>query len=85
MTPQEKAQELVSKFKEVEIYLSIEPTDIDLKIKYITSSSYTAKQCALIAVEEIINANGLHPNDTDYDYNKAEVYWEQVKTEIEKL
>jgi len=75
MTPQEKAQELVSKFKEVEIYLSIEPTDIDLKIKYITSSSYTAKQCALIAVDELLKECRL----------ERDWYWDRVKTEIEYL
>jgi hypothetical protein len=42
-----------------------------------------AKRCALIVVNEILNANGLHPNDTDYDYNKAELYWQEVKQEIE--
>jgi hypothetical protein len=26
-----------------------------------------AIECALITVNRIINANGLHPNDTDYD------------------
>ena len=75
MTPQEKAKELVSKFKEVEIYLSIEPTDIDLKIKYITSSSYTAKQCALIAVNELLEECRL----------ERDWYWDRVKTEIENL
>jgi hypothetical protein len=75
MTPEKKAIELVDKF-----YLIEESQECDAWI-----DGYLAKKCAIIAVEEIINANGLHPNDTDYDYNKAEVYWEQVKTEIEKL
>jgi hypothetical protein len=73
MTPQEKAKELFKKYYR----------DSDLLVEDL--SYIQAKECALIAVEEIINANGLHPNDTDYDYNKAEVYWEQVKTEIENL
>jgi hypothetical protein len=75
MTPEKKAIELVDKF-----YLIEESQECDAWI-----DGYLAKKCAIIAVEEIINANGLHPNDTDYDYNKAEVYWEQVKTEIENL
>jgi hypothetical protein len=75
MTPKEKAIELVDKF-----YLIEESQECDAWI-----DGYLAKKCAIIAVEEIINANGLHPNDTDYDYNKAEVYWKQVKTEIENL
>jgi hypothetical protein len=73
MTPKEKAIELSNKYFEQFLafgeYLSIEK----------------ANKCALIAVDEIINANGLHPNDTDYDYNKAEIYWQEVKQEIEKL
>ena len=73
MTPQEKAKELFKKYYR----------DSDLLVEDL--SYIQAKECALIAVEEIINANGLHPNDTDYDYNKAEVYWQEVKTEIEKL
>jgi len=73
MTPKEKAKELFKKYYR----------DSDLLVEDL--SYIQAKECALIAVEEIINANGLHPNDTDYDYNKAEVYWKQVKTEIEKL
>jgi hypothetical protein len=81
MTPEEKAQGLVSKFKEVEIYLSIEPTDIDLKIKYITSSSYTAKQCALIAVNELLN-----DCDATSPFQELRIkYWQEVKNEIEKL
>jgi recombinational DNA repair protein (RecF pathway) len=70
MTPKEKAQELVEKYDETLTYLE---------------SKSKAKQCALIAVYEILNANGLHPNDTDYDYNKAELYWEEVNQEINNL
>jgi hypothetical protein len=44
-----------------------------------------AIECALITVNRIINANGLHPNDTDYDYNKAEIYWQEVKREIKNM
>jgi hypothetical protein len=75
MTPEEKAIELVDKF-----YFIEESQECDAWI-----DGYLAKKCALLAVEEIINANGLHPNDTDYDYNKAEVYWQEVKQEIQKL
>jgi hypothetical protein len=57
--------------------------------------SKEAKQCALIAVDEIIKSNPLEPNDTSdwlqpedwfSEANKsAEKYWEEVKQEIEKL
>ena len=39
--------------------------------------SYEAKQCALIAVDEMINEFYTHPI--------AKVYWKEVKQEIEKL
>jgi hypothetical protein len=40
---------------------------------------YEAKQCALICVDEIIKV--VEDNCLEYDDN----YWQQVKTEIEKL
>jgi hypothetical protein len=36
-------------------------------------------QCALIAVEEILNAVNWHNMESDFNY------WQSVKTEIEKL
>lgn len=41
---------------------------------------YTAKQCALIAVDEILNNDGF----TQFDIYLTE-YWQEVKQEIEKL
>jgi hypothetical protein len=41
-----------------------------------------AKQCALIAVEEILDViTGIY----DYDFEVLNPYWEKVKQEIEKL
>lgn len=57
MTPKEKAKELVSKM------LFCYQGNID---------EYTAKQCALIAVDEMIQETGGK-------------YWYDVKKEIEKL
>jgi hypothetical protein len=71
MTPQEKAIVLVHKF--------------DNCMEFSTPQRF-AKQCALIAVDEIINETSpleLHPLGT-YTNPKIE-YWEQVKQEIEKL
>jgi len=62
MTPKEKAKELVDKM----LYCYQGHLD-----------SYTAKQCALIAVDEIL-ANGFNPQ-LPFEY------WQQVKTEIKKL
>lgn len=57
-----------------------------------------AKQCALIAVDEILNAEPRCPSDVDWDdvggthqyyyeaqREEAEKFWQEVKKEIEKL
>ncbi len=74
MTPQEKAKELIDKFGKVNVYISIEPRDIECSAKDLDSN--TSKQCALIAVDEI------YSNNTDESKND---YWIEVKQEIEKL
>jgi hypothetical protein len=79
MTPNEKADELVEKFKKVELYHSMEPKDFDYQIKHISSASYTAKQCALITVDEILS-NPMFFADWGMVH-----FWQQVKQEIEKL
>ena len=42
----------------------------------------TAKKCAIIAVDEIINAIDWHKFETP---NKEFEFWNEVKQEIEKL
>ena len=69
MTPKEKAQELIHKFAK----------PIDGLHKY-PMCYETSKQCALIAVDEILNNNKILFEDVLNDY-----YWEEVKQEIEKL
>ena len=71
LTPKEKAEKLLNKYT-----FQIEGIDnynfvLNTKIKFI------AKQCALIAVYEIINLD-------DFSIEGRE-YWEEVKNEIEKL
>ncbi len=70
MTPKEKAEDLVLKFRELPqegtmmFYLAFE----------------ISKQCALIAVDEILNnVNGA------LDYESDIEYWKEVKQEIELL
>jgi hypothetical protein len=71
MSPKEKAQQLFDLMFE-EIYN-----------KGMYDDLYRAKQCALIAVDEII-AN-IEPS-VSMDVISARIkYWEQVKQEIEKL
>ena len=64
MTPQEKAIYLVDKFYAIE-----ESIENDAWI-----DGYLAKQCALIAVDEILDKDGYN-ND----------YWNEVKNEIQEL
>lgn len=72
MTPKEKAKELVNK------YFHVIPAQFnEWKIEYIS-----AKKCAIIAINEII--------DTLYEYHYdsasgAYEYWTEVKEELEKL
>jgi hypothetical protein len=47
-----------------------------------------SKQCAIICVEEILNANPIVPLEYMLEseaLDKAREYWQSVKTEIEKL
>jgi hypothetical protein len=78
MTPQEKAKELANKFLRT-YKVSLYPP--------FTKASDEAKQCALIAVDEIIKNmphsfySGIRPayKGTDLEY------WQEVKQEIENL
>lgn len=71
-TPKEKAKELVNKY----FYNS------DLLYEDLTWIQ--AKECALIAVNEIINANP-HSNPLNTDVYSTMDYWQDVKKEIENL
>ena len=69
MTPKEKAIELVGNFT---LFMG---TDIDGNEHYL--DKLYAKQCALIAVDEIISLFIVECEDTRF--------WQEVKKEIEKL
>ena len=78
MTPKEKAKELVDKYTNLyPSYIVMFPSDIDNAIKDI-------KECALVAVDEILTAITFNMYDEDA-YNKEDIYWEEVKEEIENL
>jgi hypothetical protein len=77
MTLKEKAQELVSKFEYQEGYGISESTGID------GINFHQAKQCALIAADEI-KEQLLENLSNDVSAIHA-IYWEKVKQEIEKL
>jgi hypothetical protein len=69
MTPKEKAKELISKFT----FLTYPESD---------AKFYNPKQCALIAVDEILDAIDWHKFETP---NKEIEFWQEIKQEIEKL
>jgi len=78
MTPKQKAKQLIDKFE------SHSFMDIDMRI----SSYESAKQCALIAVDEILNVlpQSEYLEDRDeYCENRERLYWQEVKQEIQKL
>jgi hypothetical protein len=86
MTPKEKAIELVDKFTSYSNPYWIGPIvnkgphySEDEKIR-------TSKQCALIAVEEILDNFGNMTDDKQHYCPYATIkFYEQVKQEIEKL
>ena len=89
MTPKEKAIELVDKFYQTtpNEYFVNEP--IGIKGRY--KSWEQAKQCALIAVNEIIEATNMYQygisNALEHIPSKIvkHPYWQEVKQEIEAL
>lgn len=79
MTPKEKAVELVDSFR---IILIQSDTDAGEEIICTT----IAKQCALIAVDEILNNFGLVSESyIFYTNSDTRSFYEEVKEEIEKL
>jgi hypothetical protein len=67
MTPKEKAKEIYCKYKDA------------LNIRdFQTTANPFAKQCALIAVDEVINSEL-------FKWLEDEIYWQEVKQEVEKL
>ena len=75
MTPKEKAEELVKKFFEFNHRVKWDSDNSEWAHNY-----YQAKQCALIAVDELIKEGFF----TDGYYNRA-AFWQEVKQEIENL
>jgi hypothetical protein len=72
MTPKEKAEEIFNKYANA-IYQ-----------RALTVMQYEiCKQCALITVDEIIEANPIAFDEDDNCIAKQ--WWQEVKTEIEKL
>jgi len=82
MTPQEKAIHLCDMFyQKLPLERYVITTDGDLSWEY--NNWKTAKECALIAVDEIISY--LKTSEDVMVSIKAITYWEEVKQEIEKF
>ena len=75
MTPKEKAKELFGKYA---TYVVMWAGDVN-------TTHQNCKQCALIAVDEIIKT-GLLLDSSVYVMVKTSIeYWQEVKQEIENL
>lgn len=72
MTPQQKADELYSKYDDLLNKDFMNPIVFDNQLK----------QCVLIAIDELIK---IACDYSDYDETVTKEYWEKVKTEIENL
>jgi|GWRWMinimDraft_5_1066013.scaffolds.fasta_scaffold00205_9 hypothetical protein len=78
MTPKEKAIELIDKYRTY-----IRKADV-YDYLFFEDENFLSKQCALIAVTEIINSNP-HSNPFNTDVHSTMKYWIEVKNEISNL
>jgi len=84
MTPKEKAKELISKFCQVYVWDSSMPNEFNEDFSG-TMPIQIAKECALIAVEEVLNGEQAaysFPVEMGQFFID---YWNDVKKEIELL
>lgn len=80
MTPKDKAKELIDKFKTYSYY---DHHDMVTRQESKESHIESTKECALIAVDEVVAFIDEHMQGwLDWDWKS---YWEQVKKEIEKI
>jgi hypothetical protein len=83
MTPQEKALELVNKYKNASF--NCKGCDMPFcDIPCTSLSLYESKHCALICVYECINIHYSLDSDR-FGIGESYKYWLEVKQEIEKL
>lgn len=72
MTAKEKAKDLLDSY-----YYCLLQSDV-------TQRTYWSKQCALIAVDEIMNSNP-HSNPFNTDVFSTMEFWQEVKEELLKI
>ena len=79
MTIKEKAKELVDKFKKYSYNGACEENDGEMEF-------YSAKQCALICVDEILDVlKNIEFSYTDTSFEYELNNWKDIKKEIELL
>lgn len=78
MTPKEKAIQLVSKMLEF-----ASTNDYDYEAKGAGNDYHNAKQCALIAVDYILNSEPKKAYFIKGTWITPNMYWQEVKKEIE--
>ncbi len=77
MIPREKADELIRKYYKWGLHKDGQ-----------SLSWLEAKQCAMIAVDEVLNVlpqQEYLEDRGEYSENRERIYWKEVKQEIEKL
>jgi hypothetical protein len=72
-----KALELMQRFNE--------PTMQWNELHGFIANKYTAKTCALIAVDELISHSRNTAMVYDLSFDESTTFWNEVKKEIEKL
>ena len=83
MTPKEKAKELFEKFYLCMPFKDVKLTSCDENPELIIDmEKLSAKQCALISVNEVLEIIRYHGTDIG---KHSLLFWQQVKTEIEAL
>jgi hypothetical protein len=90
MKAEEKAKELIYKMHDTE-HCGIKHIPNQRYCDCIAMNLFQAKQCALIAVDELIKSNPTNPLTGGYIelysdmVDESIAFWQSVKTEIEKL
>lgn len=86
MTAQDKAKELVSKFENIEWQQNLSIDDAGWMTYELQMTTNAAKQCALIAVDEIMKSSDIKKSDMNPNkFVYTDKYWQSVREEIEKL
>jgi hypothetical protein len=79
MTPKQKAEQLIIKF--IDSLPANAETDIN---KFLEVDKKASKECALIAVNEIIASNP-HSNPFNTEIYSTMGYWQEVRREINNI